>query len=232
MSSEAAPSRSRGLFAVSLVLPVVLATGCGGKEACDAGYGLAADGRCYPIYDPENPPWGAESDTASASGGDGSGGDGSGGDGSGGDGSSGDGSGGDVGGDPGGDPGGGDAGGDGGTPELPSVSGTFTINASADITTGDSVYIAVWQEVTIDGAFPSDLPVAEDSFTVPTVGAATDFRLELSTGVPPDGAEVWVAAVLDQGDGDRSDDPFAEWSGNPAILTPTDPVTGVELVFE
>jgi len=197
--------------------------GCGeNKSACDAGFGLAADGKCYPIYDPFNPPWPSAS-TDSGSGNSGSGNSGSGGGSA--SGSSGSG-GGDAGG---GDPGGGEAG-SGGTAEPPRVEGIYGIAADAAITSGSEIWIGGWT-VPITDDMLSEPPIGQAYYDVIAVGDTSGFQIEL-TAVPPDGVDVYVAAILVQDDGDVTDDPRVAWSGNPGFVTPVEPLTSVELIIE
>ncbi|HCH61324.1 MAG TPA: hypothetical protein DFR83_00870 [Deltaproteobacteria bacterium] len=199
-------------------LSASLLWGCGRVSDCDAGYGMAADGKCYPIYDPENPPFGSEVD----SGGSGSldaGGSG----------------GGSAGGDAGTDPGGGsagEAGGGTGSPDLPTVYGNVGIATSAPVTSGTEIWIGAWQYAEIIDGLPTEPADVETTVPLPAPGSNIDFDLVFEQGVPAEGANVWIGAVIDQGDGDRSDDPFVGWSGNPGLLTPVDPLTDVDLVFE
>ncbi len=202
-----------------LLISVGLLWGCGRVADCDAGYGMAADGKCYPIYDPENPPFRAEVDSGSA---EGLGTDEAGG------GSSGGASGGDAGSDPGGDA----AGGGTGSPDLPTVTGTVGITTTAPVTSGTEIWIGAWQFSEIIDGLPIEPADVETTVALPSPGSSIDFELVFEQGVPPDGVDVWVGAVLDQGDDDRSDDPFVGWSGNPGTLTPVDPITDVELIFE
>ena len=206
---------SRGLLACAGLLVLV---GCR-EPKCEPGYGLAADGRCYPIYDPENPPW--DDTTGSVDSGD-DGGDGGAGAGGPGDG---DGGGADAGGDPGGE-------GEGGTgdPEKPTIDGTYEVSVDAELTTGEYVWIAAWPAFDPDDGIPFDQPpLIDDEYPVVAAGDATGFLLELP-GVAAEGIEVSVAAVLVQGDGDEQDDPHGIWAG-PGALTPSDSLEGVTVVI-
>lgn len=208
------------VYSLSLVVFLV---GCGNGSDCDAGYGLAADGKCYPIYDPNNPPFGVRVDTGSSTASLDDGGGSAGADG---------GDGADAGGSAGAGSGSADDGGGTGSPDLPTVFGTVRISVDAPVTTGDSLYVAAWQYAEVMGELPSEAAEVEATYSIPAPGSELEFALVFERGVPPDGASIWVAAVLDQGDGDRSDDPFTEWADNPGTLTPVDPITGVELFFE
>lgn len=212
--------RRASVLAVLIPLGWLGMVGCGeSKSACDAGFGLAADGKCYPIYDPFNPPWpSASTDSGSGS--------------SGGSGSTGGTSGG---GDPGGgtsgggDPGGGDPGG-GGTAEPPRVEGTYGIAADAAITSGSEIWIAGWTVPITDDTL-SEPPIGQGYYEIIAVGDTSGFQIDL-TAVPPDGVDVYVVAVLVQDDGDVTDDPRVVWSGNPGFVTPVEPLTSVELIIE
>lgn len=207
----------------------VLGVGCGGDgSACDAGYGLAADGKCYPIYDPNNPPWDEPStDSGALEGEDGSSGGSGGGSGSGSGGAEGAGSADGGSGDGGSADGGGGDG--GGTPAPPRVEGTYGIAAGASIASGTEFWIGVWPG-DIGEEIPSSDPIGEASLSVLPAGETSGFQVEL-TAIPADGADVWVGAVLVQGDGDVSDDPYVVWAANPGFVTPVDPQVGVELII-
>lgn len=204
-------STSHGRAAVSLLW------GCGRVADCDAGYGMAADGKCYPIYDPANSPFGAEVDSGSAEGLDADGG-----------GSAGGSSGGDAGSDPGGDA----AGGGTGSPDRPTVFGTVGIATTAPVTSGTEIWLGAWQFSEIIDGLPIAPADVETTVPLPAPGSSIDFELVFEQGVAPEGGNVWIGAVIDQGDDDWSDDPFVAWSGNPGLLTPVDPITDVNLVFE
>ncbi len=209
--------------------------GCGGDgSACEAGYGLAADGKCYPIYDPNNPPWDDPStDSGALEGEDGSsGGSGSGSGGAGGAGSAdgGSGAGGSGAEGSGAEGSGAEGSGDGGgTPSPPRVEGTYGIAAGASISSGTEFWIGVWPG-DIGETIPTSDPIGEASLSVLPAGETSGFQVEL-TAIPADGAEVWVGAVLVQGDGDLSDDPFVVWAANPGFVTPVEPQAGVELII-
>jgi hypothetical protein len=98
------------------------------------------------------------------------------------------------------------------------------------VTSGESVYIGVWT-IDIGDIIPESPTIGEVSLIVPSPGDSVGFRIEL-TAVPPEGAEVWMGAILVQGDGDTSDDPYVVWTDNPGTVTPTDPLLGVELFIE
>lgn len=202
---------------------ILLASASCREPKCEPGYGLAADGRCYPIYDPENPPWDDEAGTVD------SGADGVGGADVGGSEADG-GSGADAGGDEGGDPGGE---GDGGTgdPIKPTISGTYEVSIDAELTSGEHVWIAAWPAFDPNDGIPFDeAPLIDAEYPVVAAGDAAGFLLELS-GVASEGIEVSVAAVLVQGDGDERDDPYGIWAEGPGALTPSEPLEGVIVVI-
>ena len=185
------------------LVALVGATACA-KPACDAGYGLAADGKCYPIYDPNHPPWadGSTSSTTDATTNGGAGGGAGGGSG---------------------------AGGDDGAVVLPSVTGTYTISSAAPTTAGTGVWVAVWPAGALATAIPvNDTPLAEGEFPVQAPDSAAFFQI-LVDGVGSSGLSIDVSAILIQGDGDLSDDPQGVWAAGPATLTADRNVEGVNI---
>ena len=202
---------------ILLALTGMVATAGCREPKCEPGYGLAADGRCYPIYDPDNPPWDENTDAVD------SGDDGS--DGSEGGGDPGDGDGAGAGGDPGGEGEGGS-----GDPEKPTIDGTYEVSVDAEVTSGEYVWIAAWPAFDPDDGIPFEQPpLIDDEYPVVAAGDAAGFLLELP-GVAAEGIEVSVAAVLVQGDGDEQDDPQGIWAG-PGALTPSESLEGVTVVI-
>ncbi len=195
-------------FTVVDRLPVVIvavgAIACA-KPECDAGYGLAADGKCYPIYDPNHPPWAASGTTSTTDGTVDNGGAGGG-------------------------AGGGSGGGaDDGGVVLPAVTGTYTISSAAPTTAGTGVWVAVWPAGALATAIPvNDTPLAEGEFPVQAPDTAAFFQV-LVDGVGSSGLSIDVSAILVQGDGDLSDDPQGVWAAGPATLTADRNVEGVNI---